>query len=289
MAIQLISDFLARSWTRHLFSNSGGAAYPPPATVYQAISTTPWNKDGTGGTEPVASTGYTRQPTTWNAATLEVVGDPTATIVQATGFDFTPVLDIGTPVAAGLYDDPAAGNLLWANNYGGTQPVAAGDRYQITNTITTGSESPATRIGWKIELLRDLLNFTFRGTAMTVPAFDWVLFFRNFGNPLTTTIFDLQDWTEFSGAGYARMACVGPWMNTPTSSVMTPALALSADVPWFNATGGFNAFVGFASGGVLYSYFRIDSLSGFAGDAISLRGYDSVGDFGVFVGARYSG
>lgn len=94
----------------------------PPATWYFGVSTTPINNDGSGVTEPAASTGYTRitipnNLNSWNDATNGIV-------TNKIRLEF-PELQADAGTAVWYFLAPAAtGNAAWMDRFTTSRTLA---------------------------------------------------------------------------------------------------------------------------------------------------------------------
>ncbi len=97
--------------------------FVPPATVYVGLYTVAPTAAG-GGTE-VTGGGYARQAVTFGA--------PVDGQVSSTADANFPVatLDWGTIVAFGIFDDVAAGHLLYFNNLSASRQVLTNDQIRF--------------------------------------------------------------------------------------------------------------------------------------------------------------
>ena len=120
------SDYLENKILNHI---NGVAAYTAPTHVYLALSTTTPADDGTGVTEPTGGS-YVRlecdnTTATWNTSVAGVFTNKVSlSWIQATG-------NWGTIVASAAYDDPSAGNMLWAGTPAQSRSISSGETYII--------------------------------------------------------------------------------------------------------------------------------------------------------------
>ena len=97
------------SGNRILDRNFGGTAYSPAATYHVGLSTTTFQIDGTGGTEPsggaYARVAFTNDKTNWGtAASASLLNTAAVTFVESTA-------SWGTVTYVGLWDAATVGNL----------------------------------------------------------------------------------------------------------------------------------------------------------------------------------
>lgn len=125
------SNFLERAVLDHVLGE-GARDFVSPTTLHVALFTTNPDEDATGA--EVATGSYTRQPVSFNAATIESNGltfadnDADITFPQATS-EYT-VSHIGIYDADG--DSATDGNLLFYGAItGGARTVSSGDTFQI--------------------------------------------------------------------------------------------------------------------------------------------------------------
>ena len=108
-------------------------AYTPPATVYIALFTATPGPAG-GGTE-VAGNAYARQSASFSAPTNgSLTNSADVTFPQATGA-------WGTISYFGIFDDPAAGNLLYYGSLTASKTIASGDQLKFAAGGITVTES----------------------------------------------------------------------------------------------------------------------------------------------------
>lgn len=104
------SDYLEDAILDHML---GGPDWPRPATVYLALFTTAPSESG-GGTE-VSGGGYARVAVSNDPTNFPAASGGEKMLVTEQAFP-TSLADWGTVRAMAIFDDPAAGNMLfWAN------------------------------------------------------------------------------------------------------------------------------------------------------------------------------
>lgn len=111
------------SGNKILDRNFGSTAYTPPTTMYFGLSTTPFNIDGTGGTEPsggaYARVALTNDKTNWGtAASASLTNSAAVTFVESTA-------SWGTIVAVGIWDALTSGNLWFYDTLTPSRSVAS--------------------------------------------------------------------------------------------------------------------------------------------------------------------
>lgn len=108
-----MSNYLENAVNDHIF----GKATMTSPTIYVALSTTPFLKDGTGGTEPTTG-GYIRLATAstqWSESVLTLDGRAqTVNLVELTFAEATAAWALGADIGyTALFDAISGGNLLY--------------------------------------------------------------------------------------------------------------------------------------------------------------------------------
>jgi len=114
------SNYLETQLLNHVLRNT---AYPSPTSVYMALYLVAPTEAG-GGTE-MSGDGYVRQAVTFSApAPDSCTNTADITFPIATG-------DWGTIVAFGIFDQAAAGNLLYSNNLTAPREILTSDQFRV--------------------------------------------------------------------------------------------------------------------------------------------------------------
>jgi len=116
------SYYLANELLDHILNSNN---WPTPGTsIYVALFTTEPGKDGTGGVEVSGGAYARKQITAWDAPSNGATANTNLEAYTAASADW------GTVVAAGIYDNSAAGNLLFVEGLDTSLTVYNGDTFR---------------------------------------------------------------------------------------------------------------------------------------------------------------
>lgn len=123
------SNYLENALLNYVYR---GTAMPAIGGLYLALFTTSPGEDGSGGVE-VSGGSYARQNVARNTTEWKDPATGTQGMTENVNTQTYPTASApwGTIVAAGLYDNPTAGNLLTFGNLASSKIIGTGDVFKF--------------------------------------------------------------------------------------------------------------------------------------------------------------